>query len=162
ERLGAVEEQMRRLGVELRTAVQEMAAAQGHRLEEVRTVVQGRLDQLRQGNEAKLAQMRRTVDERLQGAMAKRGGESVGLVSKQLEQVHKGVGEMKPLADGVGDLKRVLTNVKTRGTWGEIALGNLLGQVMTPDQIATNAEIRPGSGERVEFAIRLPGRDEEG
>ncbi len=162
ERLGAVEEQMRRLGVELRTAVQEMAAAQGHRLEEVRTVVQGRLDQLRQENEAKLEQMRQTVDEKLQGTLEKRLGESFGLVSKQLEQVHKSVGEMKTLADGVGDLKRVLTNVKTRGTWGEIALGNLLGQVMTPDQIATNAEIRPGSGERVEFAIRLPGRDEEG
>ena len=153
---------LRRLAEELRNAVQEMMVVQGQRLEDVKTTVQGRLDLLRQENEAKLEQMRQTVDEKLQGTLEKRLGDSFGLVSKRLEQVHKSVGEMQALAAGVGDLKRVLSNVKTRGTWGEMSLGNLLSQVMTVEQNATNVEIRPGSGERVEFAIRLPGREGDG
>lgn len=121
---------------------------------------EARLAQLQQGNEAKLEQMRQTVDEKLQGTLEKRLGESFKLVSERLEQVHKGLGEMQSLANGVGDLKKVLTNVKTRGTWGEIQLGNLLEQVLTPDQFTANAICKTGSAERVEYAIRLPGRGE--
>ena len=148
---------LHKLAEELRSSVGEMTVAQGQRLEEVKQAVQGRLDILRQENEAKLEQMRQTVDEKLQGTLEKRLGESFGLVSKQLEQVHKSVGEMQTLAAGVGDLKRVLTNVKTRGTWGEVSLGALLEQVMSPEQFARNVEVVPGSNRRVEFAIRLPG-----
>ena len=121
---------------------------------------EARLAQLQQGNEAKLEQMRQTVDEKLQGTLEKRLGESFKIVSERLEQVHKGLGEMQSLANGVGDLKKVLTNVKTRGTWGEIQLGNLLEQVLTPDQFTANAICKTGSAERVEYAIRLPGRGE--
>ena len=150
-------EALRKHGDGLRGSVQEMGAAQILRLDEMKTTVQGRLDILRQENEAKLEQMRQTVDEKLQGTLEKRLGESFGLVSKQLEQVHKSVGEMQTLATGVGDLKRVLTNVKTRGTWGEVSLGALLEQVMTAEQFARNVEVVPESNRRVEFAIRLPG-----
>jgi DNA recombination protein RmuC len=104
--------------------------------------------------------MRKTVDEKLEGTLEKRLGESFKLVSERLELVHKGLGEMQTLASGVGDLKKVLTNVKTRGTWGEFAVGNLLDQVLSPDQYAANVVTKEGSDERVEFAIRLPGRDE--
>jgi len=139
----------------------------GQRLGEVKaeltgisqTLAQG-LERMRQENEAKLEQMRQTVDEKLQGTLEKRLGESFGLVSRQLELVHKGVGEMQSLAAGVGDLKRVLTNVKARGVWGEIQLGSLLDEVFIPEQVVKNAEIRPGSGLRVEFALRLPGPEE--
>ena len=96
----------------------------------------------------------------MQGTLEKRLGESFRLVSERLELVHKGLGEMQNLASGVGDLKRVLTNVKTRGTWGEVQLGNLLEQMLTPDQYLTDTPTRPGSQERVEFAIRLPGKGE--
>ena len=137
----------------------EMAQANEARQEQLRQSVEGRLTQLQQGNEAKLEQMRQTVDEKLQGTLEKRLGESFKLVSERLELVHKGLGEMQNLANGVGDLKKVLTNVKTRGTWGEIQLGNLLEQVLTPDQFIANAACREGSAERVEYAIRLPGRD---
>ena len=102
--------------------------------------------------------MRKTVDEKLHATLEHRLGESFKLVSDRLEAVHKGLGEMQTLAMGVGDLKRVLTNVKTRGTWGEVQLGALLEQLLTPDQYATNIATRPGSKEVVEFAIRLPGR----
>src|ERR1019366_7232587 len=98
------------------------------------------------------------VDEKLQTTLEARLGESFKLVSERLEQVHKGLGEMQSLASGVGDLKRVLTNVKTRGTLGEIQLGNLLEQILTAEQYGRNIATRPGSDERVEFAIRLPGR----
>ena len=138
----------------------EMAQANETRQNELRQSVEGRLTQLQQGNEAKLEQMRQTVDEKLQGTLEKRLGESFKQVSERLEQVHKGLGEMQTLANGVGDLKKVLSNVKTRGTWGEIQLGNLLEQVMTADQFIANATCRTGSAERVEYAIRLPGRDE--
>lgn len=113
---------------------------------------------LQQTNEAKLEQMRQTVDEKLQGTLEKRLGDSFKLVSDRLEQVHRGLGEMQTLASGVGDLKKVLTNVKVRGTWGEVQLGNLLDQMLAPDQFARNVAIG-GRNERVEFALRMP--DEE-
>ena len=129
--------------------------------EDLRKSVEGRLDILRTENAAKLDEMRKTVDERLQTTLEKRLGDSFKLVSDQLEQVQRGLGEMQTLAVGVGDLKKVLSNVKTRGTWGEIQLGALLEQVLAPDQYIPNAQVKEGSGERVEFAIRLPGRDGE-
>lgn len=123
-------------------------------------VVSDHLEKLRGENTAKLEQMRQTVDEKLQGTLEKRLGESFKLVSERLEQVHKGLGEMQTLAGGVGDLKRVLTNVKTRGTWGEVQLGNLLEQILRADQYVREANCRKGSLERVDFAIRLPGKGE--
>jgi DNA recombination protein RmuC len=132
------------------------------RLEAVRATVEQRLELLRTDNGTKLEQIRATVDERLHATLDKRLGESFKLVSERLEQVHKGLGEMQSLAVGVGDLKRVLTNVKTRGTWGEVQLGILLAEVLTPQQFDTNVETVPGSGKRVEFAIRLPGRGDDG
>jgi DNA recombination protein RmuC len=124
----------------------------------LREQVQQRLDQLRVENGEKLDQMRAVVEEKLQGTLEARLGESFRLVQEQLERVHAGLGEMQLLATGVGDLKRVLSNVKTRGIWGEVQLGNLLDQLLTSEQYATNVEIVPGTGQRVEFAIRLPGR----
>ena len=129
--------------------------------DELRLTVEARLKELQTDNATKLEEMRRTVDEKLQGALEKRLGESFKLVSERLEQVHKGLGEMQSLASGVGDLKRVLTNVKARGTWGEMQLGNLLEQVLTTDQYARNVRPKPGSLETVEFAIKLPGREED-
>ncbi|HEY1614295.1 MAG TPA: DNA recombination protein RmuC [Rhizomicrobium sp.] len=126
--------------------------------EKLRLSLQEHLTTLRTENSEKLELMRQTVDEKLQGTLEKRLGESFKLVSERLEQVHKGLGEMQSLATGVGDLKRVLTNVKVRGTWGETQLANLLAQVFSPEQYLVNTATRPGSNERVEFAIRLPGR----
>jgi DNA recombination protein RmuC len=126
--------------------------------EALRRTVEGRLETMRGDNAAKLEEMRRTVDEKLQGTLEQRLGESFRQVSDQLEQVHRSVGEMQALASGVGDLKRVLTNVKTRGTWAEVSLGHLLDQVMAPEQYVRNVEVRPGSKERVEYAVRLPGQ----
>lgn len=118
------------------------------------------LDKLREENSAKLEVMRQTVDEKLQGTLEKRLGESFKLVSDRLEAVHQGLGEMQTLATGVGDLKRVLTNVKSRGTWGEVQLEALLTDMLTPDQFDKNVKINPNSGETVEFAIRLPGKSD--
>jgi DNA recombination protein RmuC len=126
-------------------------------LDKVRLAVETKLAELQAKNELKLEEMRHTVDEKLQGTLDRRLGESFKLVSDRLEQVHKGLGEMQAMANSVGDLKRVLTNVKTRGTWGEIQLGALLEQVLTPDQYASNVAPNPASAERVEFALRLPG-----
>jgi DNA recombination protein RmuC len=112
-------------------------------------------------NEKKLDEMRQTVDEHLQGTLEKRLGEAFKLVSDRLEAVHRGLGDMQKLAADAGDLKRVLTNVKTRGTWGEVQLGSLLDQVLTPDQYQKNVATRKGSPDRVEFAIRLPGRSDD-
>jgi DNA recombination protein RmuC len=131
------------------------------RLEAVRSTVDERLMQLQVDNGQKLEQMRQTVDEKLQGTLERRLGESFKLVSDRLEQVHKGLGDMQTLASGVGDLKKVLTNVKTRGTWGEVQLGNLLEQSLTADQFARNVAVVPTSSERVEFAIKLPGRGDD-
>ena len=138
-------------------AVSELAQKSVQQQESLRKSVEARLDQLRTENTEKLEKMRQTVDEKLQGTLEQRLGTSFKLVSDQLEKVFKSVGEMQSLATGVGDLKRVLTNVKTRGTWGEATLGNLLEQVMASDQYSRNVEVRPGSAQRVEYAIRLSG-----
>ena len=127
------------------------------KLEAVRVTVEGKLQSMQIDNAKQLDQMRQTVDEKLQGTLEKRLGESFKQVSERLEQVHKGLGEMQTLATGVGDLKKVLTNVKTRGTWGEVQLGTLLEQVLNPDQFANNVATK-GGGERVEFAVKLPGQ----
>jgi len=128
----------------------------------VRRTVEERLDAMRADNDQKLEAMRATVDEKLHRTLEERLGASFKLVSDQLELVFKSVGEMQSLAAGVGDLKRVLTNVKSRGIWGEVALGNILEQALTAEQYERNVEIRPGSGQRVEFAVRLPGADGDG
>ena len=130
-------------------------------LAEVRATLQSQLQTLQQGNEAKLEQVRATVAEKLQTTLETRLGESFRLVSERLEQVHRGLGEMQGLAQGVGDLKKMLGNVKTRGTFGEVQLGALLEQVLAPDQYGMNIATRPGSSERVEFAVRMPGRSGE-
>jgi len=130
------------------------------KLDMLRESVEQRLQAIQQDNAKQLDQMRATVDEKLQGTLEKRLGESFKQVSERLEQVSKGLGEMQSLASGVGDLKKVLTNVKTRGTWGEVQLGAMLEQVLTPDQYAANVAVKEG-GERVEFAIKLPGRNED-
>jgi DNA recombination protein RmuC len=132
------------------------------RLAEVRATVEQKLTALAADNEKKLEQMRQTVDEKLHATLEQRLGESFKQVAERLEQVHRGLGEMQSLAQGVGDLKRVLTNVKTRGVFGEVQLAALLEQVFTPEQYATNVATVPGSNERVEFAIRLPGRNDDG
>ncbi|HWQ62595.1 MAG TPA: DNA recombination protein RmuC, partial [Negativicutes bacterium] len=129
------------------------------KLERLRETVEERLKLLQADNNRQLEEMRKTVDEKLHATLEKRLGESFRLVSERLELVHKGLGEMQTLAAGVGDLKRVLTNVKTRGIWGEIHLASLLEQVLTIEQYDRNVATKPGSSERVEFAIRLPGRD---
>jgi DNA recombination protein RmuC len=127
------------------------------RMNEVRGTLEVKLRELQTDNAAQLEQMRATVDEKLKTTLETRLGESFKLVSERLEQVHRGLGEMQNLAQGVGDLKRVLGNVKTRGTFGEVQLGALLEQILTAEQYATNIATVPGSGERVEFAVRLPG-----
>lgn len=116
------------------------------------------LEQLRQTNERQLSEMRRTVDEKLTQNLDKRLNESFSQVSQRLEQVYRGLGEMQALAVGVGDLKRVLTNVKTRGIWGEMQLGSLMAALLSPGQYEENVAVVPGSAERVEFAVRLPGK----
>src|SRR3990172_4302273 len=129
------------------------------KLETVRSAIETQLNLIREDNAKQLDQMRATVDEKLQGTLEKRLGESFKQVSERLEQVHQGLGEMQALAAGVGDLKKVLTNVKTRGTWGEVQLSSLLEQIFTLAQSEANACCRLGSAERVEYAVRLPGRD---
>ena len=128
------------------------------RFERLKMTVESRLTAIQADNAGKLEEMRRTVDEKLHATLEQRLGESFKQVSERLEQVHRGLGEMQSLAAGVGDLKRVLSNVKTRGTWGEVQLSALLEQLLTADQFAANVATRPDSGERVDFAIRLPGK----
>jgi DNA recombination protein RmuC len=137
--------------------IAELTGSNEKALGALRDKVEERLREIQDSNEKKLEKMRETVDEKLQSTLEKRIGESFRRVSEHLEAVHKGLGEMRNLADGVGDLKRVLTNVKTRGTWAEIQLGDILEQILTETQFARNVETRPGSNERVEFALRLPG-----
>ena len=132
------------------------------RLEGLKNSIEAKLKEIQEANGRQLDQMRATVDEKLQGTLEKRLGESFKQVSERLEQVHKGLGEMQALATGVGDLKRVLANVKTRGTWGEIQLGTLLEQVLAPEQYERNVRTNENSNEVVEFSIKLPGREEEG
>ena len=138
-------------------AIRDMGSANEKKQDALKSAVEGRLETLRDENSRKLEEMRITVDEKLQGTLEKRLGASFTTVNENLERVFKSVGEMQALATGVGDLKRVLSNVKTRGTWGEGSLGVLLEEVMTPEQYSLNVEVRPSSGQRVEFAIKLPG-----
>lgn len=126
------------------------------KMDKMRVTVEEKLRQLQEDNAKKLDEMRATVDEKLHETLEKRLGDSFKLVSERLESVHKGLGEMQTLASGVGDLKKVLTNVKTRGTWGEIQLGNLLDQIFAPELYIQNAVTKKGSNERVEYAVKLP------
>jgi DNA recombination protein RmuC len=144
-----------------RTSLEQMTHSNEAKLERVRGVVENRLQLMQKDNNDKLEVMRATVDEKLHATLERRLGESFKHVSERLEQVHKGLGEMQNLASGVGDLKKVLTNVKTRGTWGEVQLGNLLEQVMTPSQYERNVAVKRRSSERVEFAIKLPNGPDE-
>ncbi len=142
--------------------IAELTRMQEQKLESVRETVQQRLREIQKDNETRLEQMRQTVDEKLHATLEKRLAESFKIVSESLDRVQKGLGEMQQLASGVGDLKNILTNVKTRGTWGEIQLGMLLEQVLAPEQYAANVHPRKGSGETVEFAVRLPGKNGSG
>ncbi len=136
-----------------------MAKLNEEKIEAMRQTMETQLRTMQQDNTRKLEQMRATVDEKLQTTLEKRLGESFKQVSERLEQVYKGLGEMRALASGVGDLKKVLTNVKTRGTWGEIRLSHILEQILTPDQYDVNVATKKNSNDRVEFAIKLPGQD---
>ena len=139
-----------------------VSALNENRLEQMRRTLDERLDALARLNDQKLEQMRKTVSEKLESTLENRLGQSFRLVNEQLARVHKGLGEMQTLAQGVGDLKKVLTNVKTRGVWGEVRLRALLEDSLSPGQYLENAQVRPGTQERVEFAIRLPAADGEG
>ncbi|MDO9309305.1 MAG: DNA recombination protein RmuC [Deltaproteobacteria bacterium] len=139
--------------------LKELTASNEARLDKLRDGVDARLRMIQEDNAKKLEQMRATVDEKLHDTLERRLGESFKLVSERLELVQRGLGEMQSLAIGVGDLKKVLTNVKSRGTFGEIQLASLLEQILAPGQYDSNVETRPGSGQRVEFALKLPGRD---
>ncbi len=154
----AQEGALRRLGEGVAEQLRNVSEANDRRMTEVRTTVENRLLALQADNEKKLEQMRQTVDEKLHATLEARLGESFKQVAERLEQVHKGLGEMQRLASDVGSLNRVLSNVKTRGIFGEVQLAGLLEQVFTPEQYAVNVETVPGSGARVEFAIRLPGQ----
>jgi DNA recombination protein RmuC len=151
---------LERFGETLQQSLRELTAANDRRLAELREAVERRLAELAAGNEKKLDEMRLVVDEKLHRTLETRLAESFRHVSERLEQVHKGLGEMQTLAAGVGDLKRVLSNVKARGVLGEVQLHALLEQILAPGQYARNVATRPGTDDRVEFAIRLPGRDE--
>jgi DNA recombination protein RmuC len=153
---------LQRVSQTLGEQLKALGEANERRLGEVRATVEGRLATLQEGNEKKLEQMRATVDEKLHATLEQRLGESFKQVAERLEQVHKGLGDMQALARDVGSLNRVLTNVKSRGIYGEVQLAGLLEQVFTPEQYAANVETVPGSGQRVEFAIRLPGRRDDG
>ncbi|MBO9649902.1 MAG: DNA recombination protein RmuC [Variovorax sp.] len=146
----------------LNNQLQGLSESNARRLAEVRATMEAQLAQLQQTNTAKLDEMRKTVDEKLQSTLEARLGESFKQVADRLEQVHKGLGEMQTLAVGVGSLQRVLTNVKTRGVFGEVQLEALLEQVLTTDQYAKQIETKPRSGQRVDFAIRFPGRGDDG
>lgn len=149
---------LKRFGDTLNQTLTTLTESNSLRMAEVRATLEEKIKALQTDNAAKLEEMRKTVDEKLHATLEQRLGESFKLVSDRLEKVHQGLGEMQQLAIGVGDLKRVLTNVKTRGTWGEVQLEMLLEQVLTPEQYAKNVETVPGSGARVEFAIKLPGQ----
>ena len=131
------------------------------KMDDIRLVIDGKLKQIQEDNSRQLDRMRETVDEKLQGTLEKRLGESFKQVSERLEQVHQGLGDMRTLATGVGDLKKVLTNVKSRGTWGEVQLGALLEEILSPEQYLKNVRIHEHSGEIVEFAIKLPGQGDD-
>ncbi len=142
-------------------SIEQLTQRNEEKLEKIRDVVEQRLQVIQNDNSQKLEQMRLTVDEKLHATLEKRLGESFQLVSDRLEKVHQGLGEMQTLASGVGDLKKVLTNVKTRGTWGEVQLGNLLEQILTADQYEKNFVTKKGSRDPVEYVIKFPGRNDK-
>lgn len=150
------------LGDTLNSQLQALGESNARRIAEVRATLEVQLTMLQQTNAAKLEDMRRTVDEKLQSTLEKRLTESFKQVAERLEQVHHGLGQMQTLAQGVGDLQRVLTNVKTRGMFGEVQLEALLEQVLTPEQYGKQVETKPGSRQRVDFAVRFPGRTDDG
>ena len=141
--------------------IKELAASNEARLDRMRETVNRQLKELRESNEKELDRMRATVDEKLQSTLEKRLGASFKLVSERLEAVQRGLGDMQNLATGVGDLKRVLTNVSTRGTWGEYQLGDILEQILTPEQYDRNVKVKKRSSEVVEYAVKLPGKEDE-
>ena len=153
---------LKNVGDSLNQQISGLTQSTLQRLDMVRNTVEQRLTAMQADNALKLDQMRATVDEKLQNTLEKRLGESFKLVSDRLEQVHKGLGEMQTLVGSVGDLKRVMTNVKTRGTWGEVLVENLLSQILSPGQFEKNFKPRESGTEVVEFAIKLPGRAEDG
>jgi DNA recombination protein RmuC len=157
EELRSARKESRDAAGELRDEVARRFAETSEALGAILQGVTRQIKDLQEGNEKKLDEMRHVVDEKLQGALERRLGESFKLVSDRLEAVQRGLGEMQSLATGVGDLKRVLTNVRTRGTFGEVQLGAILEQILTPDQYERNVKPRPDSREAVEFAVRLPG-----
>lgn len=142
------------------TKLENSRKAMEEKLELVRNTVEQSLYKIQKDNNEKLEQMRVTVDEKLQGTLEKRLGESFKVVNDRLESVYKGLGEMQTLAQGVGDLKKVFTNVKSRGYWGEVQLSNILEQFLTPEQYMCNVKTRPTSNDLVEFAIKLPGKND--
>ncbi|MGV8898810.1 MAG: DNA recombination protein RmuC [Burkholderiaceae bacterium] len=153
---------LQRFGDTIHQSLTTLTESNAQRMAEVRATLEARIKDLQTDNASRLEEMRKTVDEKLHATLEQRLGESFKLVSDRLEKVHQGLGEMQTLAIGVGDLKRVLNNVKTRGTWGEVQLGMLLEQMLTSEQYAKNVETIPGTGARVEFAIKLPGNDDRG
>jgi DNA recombination protein RmuC len=159
--IDAMRVQLGQLQQALTLGMNQASAALAEQLGALSLANERRLAALQEGNERKLDQMRATVDEKLHATLEQRLGESFKQVADRLEQVHKGLGEMQTLARDVGSLNRVLTNVKTRGIFGEVQLAGLIEQVFVPEQYATNVETVPGSGARVEFAIRLPGSGAE-
>jgi DNA recombination protein RmuC len=162
ETIGQLGEHQKERLENVTTAVTDLSAKHERGQEALKQAVEGRLDAIRTESAAKLDEMRKTVDERLQSTLETRLGESFNRVVEQLERVHKGIGEMQTLAAGVGDLKKVLSNVRVRGTFGEVQVAMLLEQFLSPEQYIKNAQVKDGSQERVEFAIRLPGREPDG
>ncbi len=156
-----IDAKLANLGQSVLSTLTEISQLQKAEMQDLKATVDSRLSTIQFENEKKLDQMRQTVDEKLQGTLEARLGESFRQVSERLEQVYSGLGEMKTLASGVGDLKRVLTNVKTRGTWGEVQLGAIIEQLLAPEQFARNVSTSV-TGERVEYAVKLPGRDSSG
>lgn len=152
---------MKNVSDSLLQRLDELSKSNDIRMEKVRETVDKRLEDIQKDSSEKLEKMRETVDEKLHATLEKRLGESFKLVSERLDLVHKGLGEMQTLATGVGDLKKVLQNVKTRGTWGEVQLGNLLDEMMTAEQYEKNVATKKDSNDRVEFAIRIPAKDEK-
>ena len=159
DRLGSVQDERLR---HIAGVLNERLTANDEKVERMRDTLFSTMSRMQADSAAKLEEMRKTVDENLHNTLNKRLGESFSLVNERLEQVYKGLGEMQSLAHGVGDLKRVLTNIKTRGIWGEVQLGAMLDDMLTKQQYIENAAVKPGTQERVEYAIRLPGRREDG
>jgi DNA recombination protein RmuC len=157
ERLDAMTKQVKETAEGNQSVLERIRSTFDTRVEELRQSLDARVKEMQEGNERKLEEMRQTVDEKLQGTLEKRLGESFKFVSDRLEMVHKGLGEMQGLASGVGDLKRIFSNVKVRGTYAEVQLGGILEQMLTPDQWSKNVCVKEGTLERVEYAIRLPG-----